>query len=80
MKSLNSWLLCGTIALLTATNPTSAQTPPALALRLFAAVNITDTVGGVYVVQSTSDLAMGFGVSPFLKDFSLGFRVVLACS
>jgi formylglycine-generating enzyme required for sulfatase activity len=22
---------------------------------------------------------MGFGVSPFLKDFSLGFRVVLAC-
>lgn len=22
---------------------------------------------------------MGFGVSPFLKDFILGFRVVLAC-
>ena len=55
MKALHSWLLFGTIALLTATSA-SAQTPPSLNLQLFAGVNVTGTVGSVYVVQSTSNL------------------------
>jgi formylglycine-generating enzyme required for sulfatase activity len=57
MKTLISWLWCGTFALLTAAKPVSAQTPPNLDLRLFAGVTITGTVGEVYVVQSTPDLA-----------------------
>jgi formylglycine-generating enzyme required for sulfatase activity len=56
MKTPNSWLWCGIVALLTAAEPVAAQTPPSLGLRLFAGVNITGTVGSVYVVQSTSDL------------------------
>src|SRR6266404_4695536 len=56
MKVLRSWLLFGTAAFLTA-NLASAQTPPILGLRLFAGVSITGTVGSVYVVQSTPDLA-----------------------
>src|SRR6266404_6719009 len=56
MKVLRSWLLFGTAAFLTA-NLASAQTPPNLGLRLFAGVSITGTVGSVYVVQSTPDLA-----------------------
>jgi formylglycine-generating enzyme required for sulfatase activity len=57
MKTLNSRLCCGTIALLAAAEAVAAQTPPSLNLRLFAGLNITGTVGSVYVVQSTSDLA-----------------------
>ena len=57
MKTLNSWLMCGTAVLVTAAKPVSAQTPPILGLHLFAGVSITGTVGSVYVVQSTSDLA-----------------------
>ncbi len=56
MKELHSWLLFGIVALLTA-NPASAQTPPSLNLQLFAGVNVTGTVGSVYVVQSAPDLA-----------------------
>src|SRR6266704_1350506 len=56
MITLHSWLLFGTVAFLTA-NPASAQIPPSLDLRLFAGVNITGTMGIVYVVQSTSDLS-----------------------
>ncbi len=56
MKALHSWLLFGTVAFLTATNPALAQTPPSLGLRLFAGVSITGTVGSDYVVQSSSDL------------------------
>jgi formylglycine-generating enzyme required for sulfatase activity len=56
MKALHSWLLLGIVAFLSA-NPTSAQIPPSLSLRLFAGVNITGTVGNVYVVQSSSDLS-----------------------
>ncbi len=59
MKALHSWLLFGTVAFLTATNPALAQTPPSLGLRLFAGVSITGTVGSVYVVQSSSDLTQG---------------------
>ena len=55
MKSLNSWLLCGTTALLVAANAAFSQTPPTLGLRLFAGVNISGTAGSIYVVQSTSD-------------------------
>jgi formylglycine-generating enzyme required for sulfatase activity len=57
MKTLNLWLWYATVALLTAAKPVSAQTPPNLGLRLFAGVSITGTVGSIYAVQSTSDLA-----------------------
>ena len=57
MKISNSWFLCGTVALLAAANPGSAQTPPNLELHLFAGLNITGSVGSIYVVQSTPDLA-----------------------
>src|SRR5258708_2066494 len=56
MKTPHSWLLFGTVAFLSA-SPASAQIPPSLGLRLFAGVNITGTVGSVYVVQSSSDLS-----------------------
>jgi len=56
MKTLHSWLFSGTIAFLSA-NSALAQIPPSLSLRLFAGVNITGTVGSVYVVQSSSDLS-----------------------
>jgi len=36
--------------------PVSAQTPSSLNLQFFAGVNVTGAVGGVYVVQSTSNL------------------------
>src|SRR5262249_42098408 len=55
MKTLNSWLLSGTVALLVTTNSAFSQAPPTLTLRLFAGVNITGTGGSIYVVQSTSD-------------------------
>ncbi len=57
MTTPNSWLLCGTVALLTTASPLSAQSPPTLGLSLFAGVNITGIVGSIYVVQATSDLA-----------------------
>src|SRR6266481_695936 len=56
MKAFNTWLLSGTVACLLL-NPASAQTPPSLNLHLFAGVNVTGTVGNVYVVQSTTDLS-----------------------
>lgn len=57
MKTLNSWLVCGSVTLLSAANPVPAQTPPTLDLGLFAGVTITGTVGSVYVIQSTPDLS-----------------------
>src|SRR6266852_4399971 len=56
MKTFNPWLLFGAVAFLIV-NPASAQTPPSLNLQLFAGVNVTGTVGNVYVVQSTTDLS-----------------------
>ena len=56
MKTLNGRLFILTL-LLSATRPAAAQTPPSLGLHLFAGVNITGTVGSIYVVQSTSNLA-----------------------
>ncbi len=56
MKTSHSWLLFGTVAFLSA-SPVLAQIPPSLGLRLLAGVNITGTVGSVYVVQSSSDLS-----------------------
>ena len=56
MKALHPCLLFGTVAFLSA-NPASAQTPPSLSLQLFAGVNVTGEVGGVYVVQSTFNLS-----------------------
>ena len=61
MKTLNQWLRCGTAALLIAARPVSGQTAPDLSLHLFAGVNITGTVGGVYVIQSNPDLAQTNG-------------------
>ncbi len=55
MKALDTWLLFGTAAVLTAST-VLAQTPPSLGLQLFAGVSVTGTVGQVYVVQTTSDL------------------------
>src|SRR5262249_30096443 len=52
------WLWCGTAAWLIAAPAGPAQTPPSLSLRLLAGVNITGTVGSVYVVQSTSTPAL----------------------
>ncbi len=56
MKALHSWRLFGTAVFLTII-PALAQTPPSIGLRLFAGLSITGTVGSVYAVQSTSDLA-----------------------
>src|SRR6266704_2181716 len=60
MKALHSYLLAGTLTLLTA-NPSLAQTPPSLGLRRFAGVNLTGTVGSVYVVQTSLDLSQTNG-------------------
>src|SRR6185436_16353573 len=57
MKILHTSLSSASVAVLTFALPAFAQTPPTLALRLFAGVNITGTVGSVYAVQSTADLA-----------------------
>ena len=55
MKTLKAWPLFTILLLIAKSAP--AQTPPTLGLRLFAGVNITGTVGSIYVVQSTSDLS-----------------------
>ena len=55
MKTLKAWPLFTVLLLIAKSAP--AQTPPTLGLRLFAGVNITGTVGSIYVVQSTSDLS-----------------------
>ena len=65
MKMLNGWLFVPTLPLFTAVKNAAGQSPPSLTLRLFAGVNITGTVGSVYVVQ-------------FIHGFILEFRVVLA--
>jgi hypothetical protein len=49
MKKLNSWLSCGTVALLPAAGPVSAQNPPCLDLHLFAGVNITGISHGFWL-------------------------------
>jgi formylglycine-generating enzyme required for sulfatase activity len=56
MKFLNLWLWCG-VVIFSRAEPVFAQAPANLALRLFAGVDINGTVGAVYVVQSTSDVA-----------------------
>ncbi len=56
-KILKSCLFLGTAALFAMANPVLSQTPPALSLRLFAGVNISGTVGSVYVIQYTTNLA-----------------------
>jgi formylglycine-generating enzyme required for sulfatase activity len=60
-------LLSAIVTLLSGAEPLSAQTPPNLGLKLFPGVNITGTVGSVYVVQSTTDLTQTNGWT------SLGF-------
>ena len=57
MKRANFWLLIGTLVFLATTEGSGAQAPPTLGLRLFAGVNITGTVGSVYVVQSSADVS-----------------------
>ena len=57
MNTLKSWMLCGAAILLSAADHGIAQSPASLELQLFPGVNITGTVGSIYVVQSTSDLA-----------------------
>ena len=57
MNRLNSWLLCGAVAFFNTAGRVCAQDPPTLDLRLFAGVTITGSVGSIYVVQSTSELA-----------------------
>src|SRR5258708_29099663 len=64
MKTFNPWSLFGAVAFLIV-NPASAQT--SLNLQLFAGINVTGTVGTVYVVQSTTDLSQSNSWS------SLGF-------
>jgi len=60
MKMHRACLLLGTLTLLAA-NPSPAQTPPSLGLRLFAGVNLAGTVSSVCVVQANSDLSQTNG-------------------
>ena len=56
MKKLNVCFLYGAITLLTGPAASiRAQSPPLLNLSLFAGVNITGSVGSVYVIQSATD-------------------------
>ena len=78
MKTLTSWLFWGTVALLTWCLDWQGAY-----LGGFE-TDIGDRIirGGAWDGFETacrSAKRMGFGVSPFLKDFILGFRVVLAC-
>ncbi len=57
LKNLNKFLLLGTAAMFGAVRPVTAQTPPGLGLNLFAGVNITGAVGGVYDVQTSTNPA-----------------------
>ncbi len=54
MKMRISSLLLGAMAFLAGAPPLFAQDPPRLELSLYAGVNITGTVGSVYVLQSTT--------------------------
>ena len=56
-KRLKPGLFCGTAGLLVAFSSAFAQSPPSLDLRLFAGINITGSVGSIYVIQTTTDPA-----------------------
>jgi formylglycine-generating enzyme required for sulfatase activity len=53
LKNINNFLWLGAAAWFAAAQTVVAQTPPSLGLKLFAGVNITGIVGGIYVVQTT---------------------------
>ena len=57
LKMLKLLIPIAIAALFANAHVASGQTPPALALRLFAGVNITGKVGDVYAVQSNPNLA-----------------------
>src|SRR5882724_9106967 len=54
---MKSSLVPGIAVLLTALLQAVAQTPPNLAIQIYAGLSITGAPGGVYVVQSVPDLA-----------------------
>ena len=58
MKHVKLRPLLGAIAMMAAFNSTLAQTPPNLALQLYAGLNISGTTGSVYAIQSVPDLAL----------------------
>jgi len=57
MQSTKLPVLLGVFGLLVVVNPISAQAQATLDLQLYAGVSITGTVGAVYAIQATTDLA-----------------------
>ena len=57
MKTTKLLLLLGTVIPFTGVGPLAAQSPPTLGLQLYAGVSVTGSVGTVYAIQATTNLA-----------------------
>jgi formylglycine-generating enzyme required for sulfatase activity len=57
MKTINLLVPLGTVAAFLAVHPVLAQVQPTLGLQLYAGVSITGTVGTVYAIQASTNVA-----------------------
>ena len=61
MKIVQLLLLLETVIFFTPLNPARAQNPSTLGVQLYAGLTITGTVGRVYAVQATTNVAQTNG-------------------